>query len=68
MRGTPGVWVRAALGVGFLAGALLFPAVGAAAERPVHLRVCFLSTTNEEPSCATVTDSYSPPASSPPSP
>lgn len=59
--------VRAGLGAGILAMAF---AVSFASEPKLHLRVCSLSTTTgEEPSCATVTESYLSPASaSSPSP
>lgn len=63
------------VGAAALAWALFIPPALAAAglleqpERTMRLRVCFLSTT-EEPSCATIAESYSPPPSppSPPSP
>lgn len=58
--------VRLGLGIGLVLAALfltLFPTITEAS--PEHrLRVCFLSTT-EEPSCATIEDSYSPSDSSP---
>jgi hypothetical protein len=52
---------RRALAVRFGLGvALLAFTMGAAipGPRPHRIRVCFLSTTTEEPSCATIRDQY----------